>query len=46
MGVALNTVNLTEKEALDQIALLENELQLPVSDVIRFGVDKLVKDWV
>lgn len=46
MGVALNTVNLTEKEALDQIALLEKELQLPVSDVIRFGVDKLVKDWV
>ena len=46
MGVALNTVKLTEKEALNQIDYWENELNIPVTDVIRFGVEKLVKYWL
>ena len=46
MGVALNTVNLTEKEAQDQFAYLESELNLPVTDVVRFGVEKIVKGWL
>ena len=46
MGVALNTVKLTEKEALNQIDYWENELNIPVTDVIRFGAEKLVKYWL
>ena len=46
MGVALNTVKLSEKEALDYIAQLESELEIPVTDVVRFGVEKIVKGWL
>ena len=46
MGVALNTVKLTEKEAQNQIQYLENELDIPVTDVVRFGAEKLAKDWI
>jgi uncharacterized NAD-dependent epimerase/dehydratase family protein len=46
MGIALNTVNLSEKEAQECIAHLESELKIPVTDVIRFGVEKIVKAWV
>jgi uncharacterized NAD-dependent epimerase/dehydratase family protein len=46
MGVALNTVKLSEKEALEYIAQLESELEIPVTDVVRFGVEKIVKDWL
>ena len=46
MGVALNTVKLNEKEAIGQIAYLESELKIPVTDVIRFGVEKIVEGWV
>ena len=46
VGIALNTVKLSEKEAQECITNLENELRIPVSDVIRFGVEKIVKDLV
>ena len=46
IGVALNTVKLTEKEAQNQIQYLENELDIPVTDVVRFGAEKLAKDWI
>ena len=46
MGVALNTVKLSEKEALEYIAQLESELEIPVTDVVRFGVKKIVKGWL
>ena len=46
MGVALNTAKLTEKEAQEQLAYLESELNLPVTDVVRFGVEKIVKGWL
>ena len=46
MGIALNTAKLSEKEAQEYIYHLESELEIPVTDVIRFGVEKLVKDWL
>jgi len=46
MGIALNTVKLSEKEAQEHIAHLENELEIPVTDVVRFGVEKIVKEWL
>ena len=46
MGVALNTVKLSEKEALEYVAQLESELEIPVTDVVRFGVEKIVKGWL
>ena len=46
VGVALNTVNLSEKEARHKITHLESELKIPVTDVIRFGVEKIVRDWL
>ena len=46
MGVALNTVKLSEKGALEYIAQLESELEIPVTDVVRFGVEKIVKGWL
>jgi uncharacterized NAD-dependent epimerase/dehydratase family protein len=46
MGIALNTVNLSETQAQEQIAHLESELQIPVTDVIRFGVEKIVEGWL
>jgi uncharacterized NAD-dependent epimerase/dehydratase family protein len=46
MGIALNTVKLSEKEAQQHIAHLESELKIPVTDVVRFGVEKIVRDWL
>ena len=46
VGIALNTVNLPEKEAKNYITYLEKELKIPVTDVIRFGVEKIVKDFL
>ena len=46
MGVALNTVKLTKKKAQNQIDYWENELNIPVTDVVRFGAEKLVKYWL
>lgn len=46
MGVAVNSVKLTEKEAQQYVAQLESELMIPVTDVFRFGVEKIVRDWV
>ena len=46
VGIALNTVKLSEKEARKYITHLENELKIPVTDVLRFGVKKIVQDWL
>lgn len=46
VGIALNTVKLSEKEAQEYITHLESELKIPVTDVIRYGVDKIVEDWL
>lgn len=46
VGIALNTVKLSEKEAQEQIVHLESELEIPVTDVVRFGVEKIVKGWL
>ena len=46
VGIALNTVNLPEKEAKKYIINLESELKIPVTDVLRFGVEKIVKDFL
>ena len=46
VGIALNTVKLSEKKAQEFIAHLESELEIPVTDVVRFGVEKIVKDWL
>ena len=46
VGIALNTVNLPEKEAKKHIINLESEFKIPVTDVLRFGVEKIVKDFL
>ena len=46
VGIALNTVKLSDKEAKKYIINLESELKIPVTDVLRFGVEKIVKDFL
>ena len=46
VGIALNTVKLPYKEAKKYIINLESELKIPVTDVLRFGVEKIVKDFL
>lgn len=46
VGIALNTVKLQDKEAKKYIINLESELKIPVTDVLRFGVEKIVKDFL
>ncbi|MBT8301058.1 MAG: NAD-dependent epimerase/dehydratase family protein, partial [Maribacter sp.] len=43
IGIALNTSKLTDGEALEIIKKLENETGLPVTDVVRYGAEKLGK---
>ncbi|MGB5498803.1 MAG: DUF1611 domain-containing protein, partial [Maribacter sp.] len=43
IGIALNTSKLKESEALELIDKLEKETGLPVTDVVRFGAEKLGK---
>ncbi|MEK9603630.1 MAG: DUF1611 domain-containing protein [Flavobacteriaceae bacterium] len=45
MGVALNTSRLSEKDSLRYIGRLERELNIPVTDVVRYGVNKIVEGW-
>lgn len=42
VGIALNTVGLTEEEALSFIAKTKADTGLPVTDVVRFGTEALV----
>ena len=42
IGIALNTSMLSEEEAIVEIGKLEDELQLPVTDVVRYGSKKLI----
>lgn len=41
VGIALNTALVDEKEAASEIHRLEDETGLPVTDVVRFGAEKL-----
>lgn len=41
VGIALNTSKLSEDEALQMITSLEKETGLPVTDVVRYGAEKL-----
>jgi uncharacterized NAD-dependent epimerase/dehydratase family protein len=41
IGIALKTAHLTDEEAKAAIAELENETGLPVTDVVRYGAEKL-----
>ena len=41
VGIALNTSKISEQEALEMIDRLEAETGLPVTDVVRFGAEKL-----
>ena len=41
IGIALNTSMVSEREALSEIARLEDETGLPVTDAVRFGPEKL-----
>ncbi len=43
IGIALNTVGLTDEEALAKIKEVENLTGLPTTDMIRFGTEKLIK---
>ncbi|OQD43247.1 hypothetical protein BUL40_05260 [Croceivirga radicis] len=43
IGIALNTVGLSESEAKDKIMATEKTTNLPTTDVVRFGVEKLVQ---
>ncbi|HEY9879340.1 MAG TPA: DUF1611 domain-containing protein [Leptolyngbyaceae cyanobacterium] len=42
VGIALNTGHLEDAEAKSAIAQVEKETNLPATDVIRFGADKLL----
>ena len=41
VGIALNTSHLGDVDAKAEITRLENELGLPVQDLVRYGADKL-----
>lgn len=43
IGIAANTSTFTEEESISYVSALEENLQIPVTDPIRFGMDKLVK---
>lgn len=43
IGIALNTTQLSEADAKEMILRLEKETGLPVTDVVRFGAEKLGK---
>ena len=43
IGIALNTAKLSLEEARESIRKVEKETGLPVTDVIRFGVEKITK---
>jgi uncharacterized NAD-dependent epimerase/dehydratase family protein len=43
IGIAANTSTFSMLESEQYIAVLEERLQLPVTDPIRFGMDKLAK---
>lgn len=43
LGLSINTRNLSEEEAQDEIARAEDQFQLPACDVYRQGAEKLVQ---
>ncbi len=43
VGIALNTFELSEAEARDEIRRTEDETGLPATDCVRFGAGKLIE---
>ena len=43
IGIALNTVGLSDEEAKEKIIEVETLTGLPTTDVVRFGTEKLIK---
>ena len=41
LGVALNTIEMENNEALEMIKKVEENTGLPATDVIRYGGDKI-----
>ena len=41
IGISLNTYHMSEEEAREEIDRLEDEVGLPVTDVVRYGPEKL-----
>ena len=49
MGISANTSSMGEKEAVNYIINMEELVNLPVTDTIRFGCNKFkspIKDWI
>ena len=46
VGLALNTSDLTESSSKATIAQMEDEIKLPVQDVVRFGAKKLASQLI
>ncbi len=42
LGIALNTIGLSEKEAKEKVTAVEKLTGLPTTDVVRFGTEKLI----
>ena len=46
VGIALNTSDLTDSSSKATIAQMEDEIKLPVQDVVRFGAEKLASQLI
>ena len=46
VGIALNTSDLTDSSSKATIAQMEDEIKLPVQDVVRFGAEKLAIQFI
>ncbi|MEM4408070.1 MAG: DUF1611 domain-containing protein [Candidatus Caldarchaeum sp.] len=46
LGVALNTAHVPDDEAREGVRSLEKELRMPVTDVLRYGCDPLVRAFL
>ncbi|MEO0901063.1 MAG: DUF1611 domain-containing protein, partial [Bacteroidota bacterium] len=42
IGIALNTIGLSDEEAKDKVLAVEELTGLPTTDVVRFGTAKLI----
>ncbi len=43
VGVSINTIALSQAQAEDEVKHIEDKLQLPTTDCMRFGAEKLIK---
>lgn len=42
LGISLNCIDMSDRDALQEILKIERELNLPATDPIKFGVDKFI----